>query len=742
MRNRWRTAAFGLVMVSLAAGTAAGGDWASWRGPEQSGYSAEKNLPGTWSPEGENLLWKAPVSVRSTPLILNDRVYAIGGVGEGEHRQERVIALDLDTGKVVWEHPFNVFHTDIVFHRLGWANPVGDPETGNVYTHGVQGLLLCFDKDGAILWSHSMTEEFGRISGYGGRVYTPIIEGDLLIFSALSSSWGAHGKGAHRFIGMDKRTGEVRWVAEAGGTPTDTGYAVPVVHTLDGARAMFVGLADGSVAAMRPTTGELLWRFPLSRRALMGSVVYADGRVYAVHGDTNIDGNEMGRLVCLDARTGKELWRVSDFAGQYATPILHDGVLYAVDDAALLRAIDAETGTNFWSFEYGNEAKGSPVLADGKIYAGDVARGWNILEITPAGCERLSVQTFRAPNGAPEEIFASAAVGHGRVVLATIAEMYCISLEKPGFRSPDPPLATDPLAAPGPVARIQVEPADAWLAPGESRAFHAAGFDARGRRIGEVPASFSLSRLQGNITADGVFTAAGNRIQAGGVTATAGDLEAEARVRVFPPIPYDEDFEHCPINLPPAGWITSKLKAVVDTDETGNRFLRKLADNPASPIIRMDCFIMPPLPAGYTVAADLRGQSKKNRFLPDMGLINARYRLIMVGTSETTRRVRLVSWTPMPRVMKEVEFPWKGDTWYRAELSVAVKDGKAFVRGKVWPRGEAKPHAWTVELVDTCPNTEGSPGLLAAATAVTERSPGTEIWFDNVSIAPNAESSK
>lgn len=151
----------------------------------------------------------------------------------------------------------------------------------------------------------------------------------------------------------------------------------------------------------------------------------------------------------------------------------------------------------------------------------------------------------------------------------------------------------------------------------------------------------------------------------------------------------------------------------------------------------------PPLPAGYTVASDLYGQSKKkNRFLPDMGLINSRYRLIVVGTSEPTRRVRLVSWMPMPRVIKEVEFPWTGDTWYRAALRVDVSDGQARVRGKVWPRGEAEPDAWTVELTDPCPNTEGSPGLFAVAVGVTDRSPGTEVWFDNVSITPNGAGAK
>ncbi|MHC4521826.1 MAG: outer membrane protein assembly factor BamB family protein, partial [Planctomycetota bacterium] len=215
-----------LAVLSVAANSPAA-DWPHWRGADQQGTSPEKRLPSTWSKEGENLLWHAPVGCRSTPLVLNDRVYMIGRVGEDEHRQERVVALDLDTGRIVWEHRFSVFLTDVVHHRLGWANLAADPETGNIYAHGVQGLMFCFGKDGKILWQRSLTEELGRISGYGGRTNSPIIEGDQVIISSLASSWGAHGPGAHRFFGMDKRTGAILWIAAAGETPRDTTYSVP-----------------------------------------------------------------------------------------------------------------------------------------------------------------------------------------------------------------------------------------------------------------------------------------------------------------------------------------------------------------------------------------------------------------------------------------------------------------------------------------------------------------------------------
>src|SRR5262245_25555241 len=46
-----------------------GSDWADWRGPTRGGTSEEKNLPEKWSPQGENLLWKAPYGGRSAPIV-------------------------------------------------------------------------------------------------------------------------------------------------------------------------------------------------------------------------------------------------------------------------------------------------------------------------------------------------------------------------------------------------------------------------------------------------------------------------------------------------------------------------------------------------------------------------------------------------------------------------------------------------------------------------------------------------
>jgi len=726
-----------LVVLSISSSVPAA-DWPHWRGAEQQGRSSEEGLPSAWSKEGENLLWHAPVGCRSAPLVLDNHVYVITHAGEGESQQERVVALDLDTGNIVWEHRFNVFLTDVVFHRLGWAIPAADPATGYVYAHGVGGMFFCFDKNGRVIWSRSLTEELGRISGYGGRTYGPIIEGDQVVIPSLTSSWGPYAKGAHRFFGMDKRTGEIRWINAAGDQPKNTAYSEPVVTTLDGARIMFTGLADGSIAALRPLTGETVWSVPLSEEAIMSSVIYDNGRVYATHGRGNLDNNLTGRVVCLDARTGKEIWRIDGIADQYPTPALHDGLLYVADDAATLHCIDVNTHQVLWNYNYGNDGKSSPVYADGKIYVGDVPGGWRILQVDRQGAKLLSEQQFTLEDGAADEVYATAAVAQGRVILSTLNHTYCISTKPASYRSGGAEMVlgpTEPLKA-GATARIQVEPAETVVARGQSVKFVAQGFDQNGTPTGPVTASYALAGLKGSIAADGTFTASGDRMQAGVVNATSGSFKAAARVRVVPPLPYTETFDDIPVAQSPPGWMMAPIKAQV-TEVDGQKVLRKMADRPEPPFARLRGYIMPPVPAPYTIQADMLGVSKRNRFLPDMGLINCRYLMILTGTTERTRKLRLVSWSPLPRIIREIEYPWKGDTWYTAKCSVDVRNGKGLIRAKVWPRGENEPADWTLTMEDPCPDTEGSPGIYAYSVGVTGKSKGTEVLFDNVAIMPN-----
>ena len=136
---------------------------------------------------------RPPYGGRSTPVVLGDHLYLENTAGKGETEQERLLCFNADTGKLLWEYKFNLFQSDVPAHRVAWASPAADPETGNVYSFGVNNLLTALTKDGKKLWERSITEEFSPFTTHGGRTVSPMIDGNLVIVSTPTSTWGTHG---------------------------------------------------------------------------------------------------------------------------------------------------------------------------------------------------------------------------------------------------------------------------------------------------------------------------------------------------------------------------------------------------------------------------------------------------------------------------------------------------------------------------------------------------------------------
>jgi hypothetical protein len=122
-----------LALICLLVSSAIATDWPELRGPNRDGLSRETNLPEKWSPAGENLVWRAPYGGLSGPVVLGDRVYLQNMVGEGTELQERIVSLDANTGKVVWEKRISVKHTLVPPERAAAATPALDPQLGHVY---------------------------------------------------------------------------------------------------------------------------------------------------------------------------------------------------------------------------------------------------------------------------------------------------------------------------------------------------------------------------------------------------------------------------------------------------------------------------------------------------------------------------------------------------------------------------------------------------------------------------------
>lgn len=715
------------TLVTAFAPAATAEEWPLWRGPSQNGTSTDTGLVSTWSPAGENLAWKVAFIGRSTPIVVHGRVCVVGRTGEGIEKQEVVACYDADSGKRLWERRFNVYHSTVAFNRVGWPSLAGDSETGNVYAHTTAGHLVAFDPQGNVLWDHSLTEELGRASGYGGRSQTPIVWGDQLLLTFVNMGWGAQAPPRHRFFSFDKRTGEVLWTSTPGVMVYDMNtQSNPVVTEIGGRQLLLSGNADGHVYAVDLMTGHTVFGFPVSRQGLHATVVGVGDVVFATHSEENLDEATQGRFVAFKATgsgdlSGQELWRIDLMTDGFPTPAYRNGKLYIVDNSANLFRVDAGSGKIEWEYELGTVGKASPVVADGKIYVPELNGRFHILKDGADGPTSLDLDELKSEGDRYAEIYGSPAIAGGRVFLSTEGTLYAIGDRSRPYKATPGAKAVVP-AGQGAPAFLQVVPAEIELQPGQSASFRARLFDRNGLPLGATGAEWSVEGLAGTISPAGALALeATNRGQGGAVVAKAGELTAKARVRVVRGLPWSEDFEARSAGPAPPHWVQAGRNFVVEERDGGKVLVQPVRE---AGLQRSQTFFGGAF-ENYTIEMDVLGSREKRR-VPDIGLINGGYTMDLMGYHQ---RIEVRSWAADKRMARDADFAWEMGVWYRMKLRVDVTPGRALVRGKVWKRDESEPEAWTITVEDPLPIRGGSPGLVGYAPA--------EIVYDNIKVTPN-----
>jgi len=724
------------LLLCLTAGSLLAADWPAWRGVNDDGVSPDLNLPAEWSPSGDNLLWKAPLGGRSTPIVIQGKVCVIRlAEPEDEKKwQEQVVCVDEKTGKQLWEHRQNVFQTDIPHHRVGWASLVSDPATGLIFSHSISGVVTAYKPDGAIVWQRSLDEQIGRFSGFGGRTVNPLIDGDLVIVSFLTAGFTPNFIPRHRFYALDKNTGETVWLSTPGNAPYDTTYSAPIVRVIDGERLLIAGNGDGGVYAMQVNTGKKVWGFSLSKRGLNTSVTEENGVIFASHSEENVDGStSMGRLVALDAKQvtdgkPKQLWMVDGFAAGYATPAVKDGILYHVDNSANLVAFDTKNGERLWEENIGIAQKASPVIGDGKLYVSDVDGVFHIFKLNGRSApERVSEESFKNPDGSATQINGSPAIANGVVFLLTNNDLYAIGRSDAKSMTANP-LLPPPAKAPAGAApaQVQVRPAEVVVYPNEKQLFQVNLFDAKGRLIGPAGSATWAAEggLEGEVSGGTLTVASPNRSRAGSVAATVGELKGVALVAVKQTIPYSQDFSDYEVDSVPMGWPGARGRFSVK-DKDGEKVLFKDSTNQRS--WRTTVYFGDPDARDYEIQVDFMPTEQRRR-MPDAGLISHRYTLDAMGNKQT---LMLRTWmSEFNRFSAQKNVTIDPDVWYTLKFRVepSKENGPTKLFGKLWKRDEPEPAEWTIEAEDPIGHSHGSPGIYGYSAA--------DIYYDNLKVEP------
>jgi outer membrane protein assembly factor BamB len=731
--------------------------WLSWRGAGQDGFALVGKLPERITLGGEGHLWTYPLSGRGTPVVADGRLFTLGYRGTGPDLQELLVALDAATGKLIWEHGFSDFLSDIIYERYSIGSPSVDPETGNVYAMTAFGLMLAYTRDGEPLWQRSMMEEFGRLTFPNGRTGTPVIAGDRVIVHAITSSWGRLGPARDRIYAFDKRDGALLWISTPGTAPQDSSFSTPVLGTYLERPVLWVGTGCGNVVCVDVRDGSPVWRMATSSGGVNSSLIAVGDEVFAIHGNENLDSTRTGRLIRIDpqgagAASGAseplvldakaERWR-ADVGAFSSSPAMSDGWLYITEPTGDLVSVDMETGAIGFKLKLGAEQiHASPLYADGRLWVPLNDGSLSIVRPEPdTAILDQRVQLEGHCLGAP-------AAADGRIYVHTTSALYAFGGAGEGWnRRWETPILPEAPAA-GTPSRLWVRPAEVGLVAGESATISAVTADAQGWATGSEPISggaLTLSPrppgppLRLDRGSDGALMAPGDSGPwAGEVGVRSGALEGGMRLRILPNPPWREDFESfslapalgapkpaAPGADPPAAWIGGKLKWRVE-DRAGEKVLAKTTDRLL--FQRSMVFMGPPELSGYTVEADVLSEGSK-RGMSSAGVIAQRYIVALQGNQQT-----LEIQSNYDRVRTSVPYAWKPGVWYRVKARVDVAaDGTGVVRGKAWPRGTPEPAAWTIEMTHAHAHSHGAPGIYGFAVQSQYR-----VYVDNIAVLPGA----
>ena len=324
-------------------------DWPGWMGGHRDGVYRESGIIDRIPDSGLRVKWRTPIGGGyAGPAVANGKVILFDyKTSDGEsfndpgrrarlQGQERVIALDEKTGKVLWIHSYDCPYS-ISYPAGPRCTPTIDGQY--VYTLGSEGDLRCLRLDeGSLVWKRQFKTDFGASVPIWGFTSHPLVVGDLL-FTLV-------GGDGQVIMAFDKRTGEVRWKSLDG----NPGYCPPTIIQAGGTQQLIVFYPQG-VVGMNPENGNVYWRVPIAPEYDMSiAPPMIDGdRMFlsAIHTEAL-----MLQLDTAKPRV-KELWRGEGrkdaIHSANSAPIFVDGVVYGTDcDRGSLIAVDAKDGSRIW----------------------------------------------------------------------------------------------------------------------------------------------------------------------------------------------------------------------------------------------------------------------------------------------------------------------------------------------------------------------------------------------------------
>jgi outer membrane protein assembly factor BamB len=398
--------------------------------------SSEKNLPTQWNAT-RNVKWRCelPGQAGATPVVWKDRIFLTSAEGN----DLVLICIQTADGRKLWQKKVGSGNQDARAGEGNSASPSSSTDGEHVWCFFGTGMLACFTVDGNEVWKLDVNDKFGKLDIQFGMTSTPVLDGDALYLQLIHGPMKFDdATRIGKVVKLDKKTGKTIWEIDRqteAAFECKHSYASPFIYR-DGKREFLVIHGADCITGHRLEDGRELWRFgqlngptklnpkdndptfrfvasPLVVPGMIIVPTAKEGPVVALKVNDALSG---------DCSTNPEViaW-TSPRTPDVSIPLLVDGLVYLLHKDGRLQCLDAETGKEiYFARTYTGQHRSSPVYAGGYIYFQSSDGHCTVVKPGP-NLEIVST------NELDEPITASAVVADGVLYIRSYKALYAIA---------------------------------------------------------------------------------------------------------------------------------------------------------------------------------------------------------------------------------------------------------------------------------------------------------------------------
>jgi len=328
----------------------------------------------SWPTKGPELVWKfeGVGSGYSSPAIVGDKIIVTGTLDSLSY-----VFCFSNVGKLLWkgllgpdfkgEYP-GIYSTPVIISDLG-------------YVISSLGVLYCFSSGtGQVVWSRDLIAEFSGRIPQGGFLDNLVVFGDKVICNP--------GGVEKNVVAFDRKNGKLIWQTQ--GIDIVAVYSSPILINFQG-KSQYIYQDNKNIISVDPNNGLVLWRYPKSTEANVGTPLYRDGYLFTLDGEGSI-------LLKLKSgsQTPEKVWSNTEFFPFQGDPVLIGNRLYGKAKGKKYLAVDWHSGTTIGSIPTSAMVVTS-IASDGLIFAYDIDGKFSLLDPVESGIQVAS--TFTVPGG-------------------------------------------------------------------------------------------------------------------------------------------------------------------------------------------------------------------------------------------------------------------------------------------------------------------------------------------------------